>query len=138
MDPTSDRLDDQIRWYDTESTWNKRWYESLKAVELIAAASIPLAAVLAPTPWIAATLGVVVVVLESVLQLKQFHSNWISYRSTCESLKHEKYLFLGKAGPYAEAADPHALLATRVEELVSREHAKWVDTRVRQAGKVGG
>ena len=46
------------------------------------------------------------------------------YRSTAEALKHEKYLFLSSAGPYA-AADRLRLLAERVEDLVSQEHAKW-------------
>jgi DNA modification methylase len=59
-----------------------------------------------------------------VLRSDQYHANWISYRSS-EALKHEKYLYLGKAGPYAAAKDPHGLLAERIESLVSLEHAKW-------------
>jgi len=129
------RLDSQITWYDQESGSNKKWYEVLKGVELIAAAAIPLTALISPKAWIAAALGVVVVVLEGVLQLKQFHANWISYRSTCEALRHEKYLYLGHAGPYSGASDPHALLASRVEETVSREHAKWVDIRSREPAR---
>ena len=134
-DPTLERLDSQITWYDRESASNKRWYEILKGIELVAAAAIPLSALVAPTVWIAAALGVVVVILESVLQLKQFHASWISYRSTCEALRHEKYLYLGRAGPYAGASDPHALHAARIEETVSREHAKWVDTHSREPSR---
>jgi hypothetical protein len=44
-------------------------------------------------------------------------------------LKHEKFLWLAKAGPYATAERPDVLLAERVEALISREHAKWVSTR---------
>ncbi|HWX20688.1 MAG TPA: DUF4231 domain-containing protein [Candidatus Binatia bacterium] len=54
--------------------------------------------------------------------------DWFTYRSTCEDLKHEKYLWLAKAGPYASVERPDALLAERIESLVSREHAKWVST----------
>src|ERR1700686_1803879 len=79
--PTFRRLEDQIVWYDTESTRNKRWYEGIKVVELVSAASVPLAAVLGPSEWLTGGLGVLVVVLEGVQQLKQFHANWISYRS---------------------------------------------------------
>jgi hypothetical protein len=32
-----------------------------------------------------------------------------------ETLKHEKYTYLGKAAPYANVADPHARLAERIE-----------------------
>ncbi len=54
-----------------------------------------------------------------VLRLNQYQQNWILYRSACEALKHEKYTYLGKASPYTNAADPHALLAERIEPLVS-------------------
>jgi Protein of unknown function (DUF4231) len=49
----------------------------------------------------------------------------LDYRSSAEALKHEKYLFLASAGPYAAAENPRALLAERVESMVSQEHAKW-------------
>jgi len=80
-------------------------------------------------PWNPAGLGVLVVVLEGLQSLNQFHHNWITYRSTCEELKHEKFLWLAKAGPYAASANPDVLLAERVESLISREHAKWVSAR---------
>jgi hypothetical protein len=71
------------------------------------------------------SLGVLIAVLEGLLQLNQYHHNWIAYRSTCETLKHEKYLYLANAGPYATATSAHVLLAERIESLVSQEHAKW-------------
>jgi len=72
---------------------------------------------------------VLIVVLEGLQQLNQYQANWISYRSTCEALKREKFLYLAKAGPYATANDPHALLAERIESLTSQEHAKWASTQ---------
>jgi hypothetical protein len=65
--------------------------------------------------WVTGGLGVLITGLEGMLQLNQFQQNWIAYRSTCESLKHEKYVYLGKASPYANVADPHALLPERIE-----------------------
>jgi hypothetical protein len=70
----------------------------------------------------------VVVVLEGVQQLFQWQTNWVLYRSTAEALKHEKFLFLSCAGPYA-TADRLRVLAERVEGLVSQEHAKWTQGR---------
>jgi hypothetical protein len=134
-DPTEARLDSQIKWYDERSASNKRWYEGLKATEIVAAAAVPVSVAVYSTAWLAATLGALVVVLEGILQLKQFHSTWLTYRSTCEALKHEKYLYLAKAGPYASVPDPHALLATRIEETVSRENAKWVGTQSQEPSK---
>ncbi len=85
---------------------------------------------------VTAGLGVLITVLEGILHLNQYQQNWITYRSTCESLKHEKYTFLGKASPYANVPDPHALLAERIESLVSQEHAKWASVQQQEPGKV--
>jgi hypothetical protein len=46
---------------------------------------------------VTAGLGVLITVLEGLLHLNQYQQNWINYRSTCEALKHEKYIYLGKA-----------------------------------------
>ena len=70
-------------------------------------------------------LGVLITVLEGLIHLNQYQQNWTTYRSTCEALRHEKFAYLAKASPYAGSADPYALLAERVESLVSQEHAKW-------------
>ena len=61
---------------------------------------------------------------EGAQHLYQLQENWITYRSTAEALKRERYLYLAKAGPYAEG-DRHKQLAERLEVLISREHAKW-------------
>jgi len=78
---------------------------------------------------VTAVLGVLITAFEGVLQLNQFHENWISYRSTCESLKHEKFMFLAGASPYTNADSPRALLAERVEALLAGEHAKWASVQ---------
>lgn len=127
QDPTIERLEEQIGWYDLKSRSNMRWFKRIKTTEIVSAAVIPLLAV-SHLPRVAVAtgiLGVVITVLEGTLQLNQYHENWIRYRSTCESLKHEKYMFLASAGPYASVDRPRAVLAERVESLVSQEHAKW-------------
>lgn len=131
-DPTLERLEDQIKWYDRKSNSNQKTYKWSKAVEIGAAALVPLFAGL-KLNYVTGGLGVLIAILEGLQQLSQNHHNWITYRSTCESLKHEKYLYLGKAGPYAAATDPHALLAERIESMVSQEHAKWAAGQERAA-----
>ena len=125
-DVTMERLEDQLGWYDRKSVYNRRWHMRLKMATLVAAALIPLASGVTAWPWIAGALGVLVVIFEGAQQLNQFQQHWVSYRSTCEALRHEKYLFLALAGPYATSEHPKRLLAERVESLVSTEHAKWL------------
>jgi hypothetical protein len=131
IDPIMERLEDQIGWYDRKSMTNQRYFRRIKMVEIVAAAMIPLMSAFSfpRIMWVTGGLGVLITVLEGMLHLNQYQQNWIAYRSTCESLKHEKYVYLGRAAPYASAADPHALLAERIESLVSQEHAKWASVQ---------
>lgn len=126
IEETLRRLKDQIDWYDRKSTSNQRAFKWLKGIEIVAAALIPFAAGAKLEPIYTGGLGVVVTFLEGLQHLNQFQHNWIVYRSTCEALKHEKYLHAAKAGPYKGIDSPDALLAERVESLISQEHAKWV------------
>jgi hypothetical protein len=131
---TLDRLEDQIKWYSMSSRWNQNWFKRLKVAEIIAAALVPFFAGWGSYPTITGLLGVIVVVLVSLQSIYQFQSNWISYRSTAEALKHEKYLWYAKAGHYLNDENPEALLAERIEALISTENAKWVSDK-EQAGK---
>jgi hypothetical protein len=130
------RLEDQLRWYDRKSVHHKRWFHCLKVAQIVIAAAIPVIAAGGGSVAVAGGFGATIVVLEGLQQLFQFQQNWISYRSTHEALKHEKFLYAARAGPYADIDRPDALLAERVEYLVSEEHAGWASFQ-REAGKAG-
>jgi len=123
-DPTWERLEDQLAWYDSKSARAQRDYKRVKIIELVVAAAVPVLAGLNVRPAITASAAAVVVVLEGLQQLYQWHTNGTQYRSTAEALKHEKYLYQAQAGPYLDG-DRHRTLAERLEGLISQEHAKW-------------
>ena len=123
-----ERLEQQIGWYDRKSTHAKRWYHRLKVTQILVAAAIPVTVAAHAEQITAAVLGALIVVLEGFQQLFQFHSNWTTYRSTCERLKHEQYLYAARGGPYG-GTNPDARLAERVEGLVSQEHAAWTSSQ---------
>jgi len=139
-DETLGRLDDQIHWYDQHSGRQRRSFYSLKLVTIVAAAAIPVLAAILSDAYLnkiaTSSLGALIVVSEGIQQLFQFQTNWILYRSACESLKREKYLYMGNAGPYAAAHNPHSLLAERIESLISQEFASW--TTSQQSSEQGG
>jgi hypothetical protein len=137
LPPVWKRLDEQIDWYDGRSARAKAWYLRLKVSQIVIAAAIPVSAAADAPSIVAAVLGALIVVLEGFQQLFQFHSSWTTYRSTCEALKHEKYLYACGAGPYAQAPDRDARLAERIEGLVSQEHAAWTSTQ-QDAGRDAG
>lgn len=127
--PTLERLDGQIAWYDRKGRECQHRYKGLKTVVIAAAAAIPVVAAFDVPVYVAGILGAVVVVVEGILQAFQYHQNWITYRSTAEALKHEKYLYLGRADVYAESKNPMRVLAERIESLISQEHARWISSR---------
>lgn len=136
------RVDDQIEWYDRKSLFNQRWAKRLRLVEFIAAALIPFFA--AYVTWygiqaVVGLLGVVVAVITATVSFCQFQEHWIEYRTTCESLKKEKYLYLTASEPYEgdEEARFH-LLVQRVETLISKENTNWAQYMMRPKKETTG
>jgi hypothetical protein len=132
-----ERLESQIAWYDKKSNRNQTWFKRLKVLQIFTAAAIPVGAAAGIEAGVLGGAGALIVVLEGLQQLQQYQQTWTTYRSTCERLKHEKYLFLAAAGPYTRAPRPEALLAERVEGLVSQEHAAWVSQQQETSKRSG-
>jgi len=135
LNPTLKRLDDQIAWYGKESRRNKAWYKWLKGVTVVAALLVAPIATSGLGNHIAAGLGIAIAIAEALQQLNRYHENWIAFRATAEALKHEKYLYLGQAGPYLSAEHPLSLLVERMEVLISQENQKWISYQENSSAK---
>ncbi|MEV2223850.1 DUF4231 domain-containing protein [Nocardia vinacea] len=127
-DPVWTRLIDQLTWYSTRSHAAQQAYKRVKIGQLAVGAAVPVVAALASPPVVTAALAAVVVVAEGAQQLFQWHTNWLRYRSTAEALKHEKFLFVAEVGRY-HGPDRRAVLAIRIEDLVSQENTQWTAIR---------
>lgn len=127
----SARLDDQINWYSTKSTYCQTRHKVLRILEVVSAALIPFLSALGTnipcTSWIVGSLGALIAICAASSGIFKFHENWIQYRATSEQLKHEKYLFLARAAPYADS-DAFHVLVHRVEGLISKENSTWTQT----------
>jgi hypothetical protein len=66
-DPTWDRLEDQVSWYDRRSGDNQRRYKWLKLLEIAIAASLPVVAAVQSPVRVTGGLAAVVVVLDGCL-----------------------------------------------------------------------
>jgi len=131
------RLEDQTGWYSRKSKRAQRIYKTIKVIEIVAAALIPLLAGcnFGRHEAVVGGLGVLITILEGFLQLNQYQQVWTIYRATSEALTHEQFLYLAKAGPYAaEGVNPPVLLALRIETIMSQENIKWVSVQ-EQSGK---
>lgn len=120
------RLEQQITWYDSKSMSAQWWYKRAKVAEIACAALVPFMAKI--SVMVTATLGAVITILEGLQNLNHWSENWITYRSTCEALRHEKYSYLGGTGVYdgKNPDDAKRILVSRVESLISTEHSKWI------------
>lgn len=127
-DYIKERVDNQISWYDNKSQRAQGLFKALRLIELICAATIPIVAGFdvfgARSALVVSILGGVIVVCAALIGLGNYHENWVEYRTTCESLRHEKYLYSTKTEPYDVPA-PFSLLVQRVEGLVSKENTVW-------------
>jgi len=124
-----ERLDDQIDWYSKKSKRSQNWFKALRVVEIIAAAAIPFLAGYATDSEpeikvVIGLLGVVIALVAGIISLNKFQEIWIEYRTTSETLKHHKYLFLTKAVPYSNE-DSFQILVQTVEALISKENSNW-------------
>ncbi|MGR3794059.1 DUF4231 domain-containing protein [Vannielia sp. SX4] len=124
------RLEDQIDWYDSKSMACQRYFKRSKVCAIVFAALIPILSVsdFPNSQYVVAILGAIIAVLEGLSHLNQWQHNWITYRSTCEALRHEKFTYIERADPYDIEDDREArkLLVERVESLISTEHSKWI------------
>lgn len=126
------RVQDQIDWYDRKSGNNRKIFQSLRLIEIIAAALIPfLSGLLISIPTyqmvgtiIIGVLGVTVTIIAGILSFGRHQEHWIEYRTTCESLKKENFLFQTQVEPYG-GEDAFKLFVQRVETLVSKENTNW-------------
>lgn len=122
------RVDDQINWYSKKSQQNQKIFKYLRIIEFVAAASIPFLAGytkrLDYLQIITGLLGIIIAVIAGVLSLYRFQENWTEYRTTCETLKHEKYLFLTKVSPY-DGTNAFTLFVEKIELLISKENSAW-------------
>jgi hypothetical protein len=132
------RLEQQIRWYDSKSRSAQRWFKRVKISEFVLSGLVPITALIA-NGSVTAVIGALAVIFEGLQQLFQWQHNWITYRSTCEALRHEKYSYLARSGSYDGTSDGRAYkaLVERVEALVSTEHAKWISRQEYDPEKSG-
>ncbi len=122
------RLNDQINWYEAKSKSNQNWHKGLRTIEIIAAAIIPFLAGFGQSTLvnqiILGILGVIIAVCAGLSILNKYQENWLNYRTTAETLMHEKFLFLTKTSPYDET-EPFQSLVERVGGLISKENSQW-------------
>ncbi len=135
----NERLEKQISWYSSKSKLNKQWYQTLKTSEIVLAAITPFIVALVSgdtdfLKYIAGAMSIIIAILAGLLTAFKFHEKWIQYRSTCENLNHEKYLFETNSSIYATNSSFNQFVE-RVEFIISKENSDWTQIVVSSEGK---
>ena len=125
-----DRVDNQIDWYDKKSAFNQKWFKRLQVIAILSASTIPFLAGYSSGKdetirVCIGILGLMVAAITAALSLYKFQEHWLEYRTTCESLRHEKYLYLTQTVPY-NVEDAFSTFVQRIESLISKENTDWL------------
>ena len=132
------RVEDQLSYYKKAANRAKRTYMWMQSSIIVLGLLVPVI-VNIPSSWgsgegavnltveirIAVTVfSLTLAILTGILNFRKYGDLWLSYRLTEESIKHEKFMFLTRAGPYeSEPAFPP--FVEKFESIVSAEHGKF-------------
>jgi hypothetical protein len=129
-----ERLEEQIVWHGKKSRENKKRFLYLQTAIIITSATIAIINTLGIIDIISdyiavlsSVFGGTIVIITAIMQLHKFQENWITYRTTAELLKKEKYYYLNDVGDYSglHSQEKKRLLVERVENIVSAETSKY-------------
>jgi len=134
----TERVETQLRWYGDRSASAKRWYLRLQLLSFALAASVPVLSLSSGdvrARILVAVIGALATLAAGVLALYRFGERWTDYRSTAESIKHEKYRYLTRSAPY-DASDAFSRFVNRVESIILHENRAWREKTLERDGDV--
>ena len=126
------RYEDQIGWYDRKARTSQRMYQWMQWSTIMLAAVTPVLVEVALDPdWqayghVPTITSAAVAILTAGLKAFKYQENWISYRTTCETLRKEKPFYDAGLDDYKGAEDREGVFVERVERLISRENTLWL------------
>lgn len=123
----------QFGWYDRTATSNRVAYQILKLATLIVGAAVTVLAAISAPGALTASMAAAIVVMEGAQQTFQFHPNWLSYRSTAESLRQHAFSYVADVAPYDDDTLRRDRLAAILKQLTAKENANWAQT-MKQSG----
>jgi Protein of unknown function (DUF4231) len=124
----------RFRWYSRQATLTRLGHLGLGVAQLAAALVIAVSVAFSAPRWLAPAFGAGIAFLEGARALFRVQDSYLAYRSAAEELRNEAWLFAQRAGGYADAATPEALLAERVVDISSRENTVWASALRRGVG----
>ena len=130
-----ERVNDQINWYSKKASGFKKYHNFINIFCLFVTSGTSLTIILQllydnlsnGILILTSILTIIATVLLAVDKLYKFEELRINYRSTCEKLIQEKYIFLTVSGEYFELTekDRNNLFVQRCESIMTTEVGNW-------------
>ena len=104
----TERVDDQIKYFDSNAIWNQKAYKGLKGTAIFCNIFTILTIALTLIPYfkvymsiVALSLAMIVLATYQIEEFYNFGAKWEKFRLVAEQIKSEKYLFLNGVGTYS-------------------------------------
>jgi len=120
------RIDDQIDWYDHKAIDLQRMNVRLQTLILTLSLLLPIILSIPKNLGgidISSTINAGTTIMSIVLAIfiafqsyRNYREKWIEYRTTAESLKNEKYMYLTKSGKYRDSEHASEALLETIEK----------------------
>ncbi|MEN2280602.1 DUF4231 domain-containing protein [Algoriphagus sp. SE2] len=124
----AERVDKQLDWYEEKAALNKKLFIWKEGLVISFAALIPFILVWDPLESgkiLSAALGMSITILSGVASTMKLEKKWTEYRTTAETLKHERFLYFTRSGHYQNPKPLFNEFVQRVENIISKENSFW-------------
>ena len=133
------RVDNQIDWYDSKSKNSQNKYKLYSYIIIGASVAIPFFTNLAIDTFcikvFVSILGAATALSQGIINLNDYNTNWVEYRTVCETLKKEKYMYIARAGVYQNKESRFSYFAERIESIISQENLNWANIKKDEKGE---
>ena len=118
-----------LEFYDARSKKAKLTYRILSIYLIVISALLTTLVAFAPDEvgWkiLSSLLSATIVISTSLLAHLKCHENWLSYRSSWDSLERERRSYETRVGVYRDTEDPESVFVERIEALLAKEGADF-------------
>lgn len=125
------RVIEQINWYNSKSIHNQSIYKRLSIISIIMSGSIPVFTLVSDFNWIIkliiAIISSGVTIISTINSLFNYKEIWGEYRTNCEILKSNLYLYFARQGEFEGFEDEQAFnrLVGICEKQIMEEFIGW-------------
>ena len=120
-------LDKDIEWLAKWKTYHMATFISMKTIEIVAAAAIPVSAVALPgdkSKLISSLLAAVILVVQGLIELLGSRQKWTNYVETKEALEREQRRYIHNVTPY-DKDDRISKFLDRIDAIQKSDFETW-------------